>query len=81
MRLDKIDLGISTQASTMASFHGTIDRGFSGLSTKVSEMGDTVAESFGVLATAQKASKKRDVVMIVLMIVNVVAVIGILFGR
>ncbi|MEI7482812.1 MAG: hypothetical protein WCK75_10750 [Elusimicrobiota bacterium] len=28
LRLDKIDLGVSTQASTMAAFQGAIDRGF-----------------------------------------------------
>jgi hypothetical protein len=39
VRLDKIDLAVSTQASTMASFQGTTDRGFSDLRAELEKSG------------------------------------------
>ncbi len=80
MRLDKIDLGISTQASTMATFHGAIDRGFNGLNEEIEKNGHFISAGFISIEEAFAASRKRDIWIIALLILNALALIyGIVF--
>ncbi|MEI6166994.1 MAG: hypothetical protein WCS52_07345 [bacterium] len=76
MRLDKIDLGISTQASTMATFQGAIDRGFSSVCAEVDKNGKTMADGFTAVSESQVAARKRDVMMTALLVINTLILTG-----
>jgi len=74
LRLDKIDLGISTQASTMATFQGAIDRGFNGVKDELTGMRENATKEFGAVKSAQVDSRKMQIFIIVLLLFNLAAV-------
>ena len=76
MRLDKIDMAVSTQASTLASFQGVFERGFRDLHVEMEKGGKCVSDGFNSVNTAMGKASKRGIMITVLLVINTVIVIG-----
>ncbi len=70
LRLDKIDMAVSTQASTLATFQGTTERGINDLNNEVKRNGKSVLDGFASMGTAMGEASKRDLIIIGLLIFN-----------
>jgi len=74
LRLDKIDMGVSTQASTLSSFQTKTERGLNEVQNEMKHQDTLLSQGFASIQAETDASKKRDWLVIGLLALNTLAV-------
>jgi len=76
LRLDKIDMAVSTQASTLAAVQGTTERHFNGLHDRIGKNDENMSSGFAVAKKTAEAARKMNIIIILLLILNLLLVAG-----
>lgn len=81
LRLDKIDLAVSSQLSSLSSLQGTTERGFGDLRGKIEYSSKAMDEGFALVGNQMMDAKKKAGLITILLAVNsaVLIVIAIMF--
>lgn len=76
MRLDKVDMAVSTQASLLSSLQGTTERGLSVIHERIGKVDEAVAEGAAAAKVSADTAGKRHTTAIILLIVNLLFALG-----
>ena len=81
LRLDKIDMAVSTQASTTASIQGAVERGFGNLHSSMESVNKNVVEASNTLNSKMDEARKLNITMIVLLVINLLVGLTAIFYK
>ena len=81
LRLDKIDMAVSTQASTTASLQVTFERGMSTLNASLATVNNNLVEACNSLNVKATEARKLNIFMTILLVINLLVGLAAIFYK
>lgn len=76
LRLDKIDMAVSTQASMVSSLQATTERNLTNLQDRIAKADDTMSHGFAAMKASADIAGKKHKTIIELLILTMLLVVG-----
>jgi hypothetical protein len=77
MRLDKVDMAVSTQALALSSLQGTTERGFNDINGRIGKVDEFMLGITGAVAAFRAAAAERHSKVVTLLIMNLLVIAGV----
>jgi|GEM_PF-4162276 len=81
LRLDKIDMAVSTQASTTSSLQVTVERGMSNLNASLVTVNNNFVEACNSLNVKAIEARKLSITILVLLVINLLVGLAAIFYK